>query len=121
MCRYQQWMDEPCHLKEYIPLKHHTCMIRFRLCWWAIEVNRPNDMGRLDRKCLVCGAVEVEDEYHVLMECPAYHNIPQEIWGGGSMSEGNMLAVMSVTHQRVLAKALYNIYKFRGNRNDNVI
>ncbi|GLI62404.1 hypothetical protein VaNZ11_005012 [Volvox africanus] len=40
-CRYQPWMGEPCHPKEYISLMHHMCLICFRLCCWAAEVNRP--------------------------------------------------------------------------------
>ncbi|GIL54492.1 hypothetical protein Vafri_10005, partial [Volvox africanus] len=54
MCRYVHWMGDPNHMDGYIPHTHHTSLIRFRLCCWAIEVNRPKGRARAVCHCPMC-------------------------------------------------------------------
>ncbi|GIL56604.1 hypothetical protein Vafri_11940 [Volvox africanus] len=91
-----------------------TSLIRFRLCCWAIEVNRPKGRARAVRHCPMCEREATEDEYHVLMECSAYGGLRQEIRQAGDFLEGNMAAVMSMCNQRRLAKVLHEIRRMRG-------
>ncbi|GIL51505.1 hypothetical protein Vafri_7470, partial [Volvox africanus] len=113
MCRYVHWMGDPNHMEGYIPHTHHTSLIRFWLCCWAIEVNRPKGRARAVRHCPMCEREATEDEYHVLMECSAYEGLRQEIRQAGDFLEGNMAAVMSMGNQRRLAKVLHEIRRVR--------
>ncbi|GIM11860.1 hypothetical protein Vretimale_15312, partial [Volvox reticuliferus] len=109
MCRYHHWMGDSKHMAGYIPHTHHISLIRFRLCCWVIEVNRPNGRVRALRYCPMCESGVVDDEYHVLMECPAYESIRLELLQAGDVLRGNMIAIMSLDNQRILAEALYEI------------
>ncbi|GLC46236.1 hypothetical protein PLESTB_001538400 [Pleodorina starrii] len=113
MCRYEHWMGDPSHLKTYIPSSHHRSLIRFRLCCWAIEVNRPNGRTRADRVCPMCNTGAVEDEYHVFLECPAYEGIRQNLQLSDALPNGNMCAVMTLGDQRLIAKALHEMRRLR--------
>jgi hypothetical protein len=117
MCRYEHWMGDPHHLEGYIPSSHHRSMIRFRLCCWAIEVNRPNGRMRADRVCPMCRSGAVEDEHHVFMECPAYDDIRQELRQANGIHNGNMSAMLTLGNQRLLAKALHAMRRLRSTHN----
>jgi hypothetical protein len=41
------------------------------LSCWELEDNRPNGRERAARTCRLCACAAVEDELHILMECPA--------------------------------------------------
>jgi hypothetical protein len=74
--------ERPPHLSRVMNHAHQTCLLRFRLgCWYILEVNkdRKKKQGqrrpRAQRLCTKCNRRCVEDELHVLMECPYYHAI----------------------------------------------
>lgn len=85
---YVEWVglrkadERPPHLSQVMNHAHQTCLLRFRLgCWSILEVNkdRKKKQGqrrpRAQRLCIKCNRRCVEDELHVLMECPFYHTI----------------------------------------------
>lgn len=73
------------HMRAAIPRELHVCLMRFRLgCWHRLEVNRARRRSgprtpRAQRCCPHCLSLLpplrrrcVEDELHVLFECPRY-------------------------------------------------
>jgi exonuclease III len=108
MCRHVRWMGATTHLKGYIPPKEHVSLLRFRLCVWALEVNRPGGRPRADRWCRVCGDRHaVEDEKHVLMECSAYEDLRSELFGASTPE--TMQEAMAHADQRALARLVHAI------------
>ena len=119
MCRHARWMGKEKHLKGYIPRKLQTSLMRFRLCVWDIEVNRPGGRDRADRWCRVCmDRSAVEDEKHVLLECPEYAVEREGLWALGisPSSETAMAKVMGVEDQRALARVVHAIRCRRLNK-----
>ena len=57
--------------------QHITTVACFRMGSHRLDVNTrrwgPDKVGRSQRLCYCCEANTVEDEKHVVMECPAYH------------------------------------------------
>ena len=101
-CRYLKWMGvaytPEAHKKRLddlrvcMPRKHHTALMRFRLGRWDLDVSRlarRPSKPRAERTCRVCRGGAVEDEFHVLMECPAYEPLRRavEFPGGQCMQE----------------------------------
>jgi len=114
MCRYEQWMGPASHCSVYIPRKQHVSLMRFRLCVWETEVNRPAGRARSDRKCPACrtdGAIE--DEKHILLECPKYADIRPELWTLGIASDALMKQIMGVDNQRALAGIVHRMHGSR--------
>ncbi|GIL42377.1 hypothetical protein Vafri_364 [Volvox africanus] len=108
MCRHTHWMGMPQHDASYIPM--YTSLLRFRLGAWALEVNRPNGRLREQRWCRVCNnADSVEDEYHVVMECPAYTEVHAGFADLGMGQRSNMLQIMSMEDQLGLARIIHSI------------
>jgi len=107
MCRYLQWMGQPKHCRGYILPKQHVTLMRFRMCVWPLAVNRPHGREREARWCQVCGNQQaVEDERHVLLECPVYADIRTNLWNMGATPGDRMDAVMGIENQRGLAQVL---------------
>ncbi len=77
--RYKHWMDLPAkgqghaHLAAGMTQRHHAVLLRFRLLCWDTAINRPDGRLRAARKCPNCPCVE--DEFHVMFECPHYADI----------------------------------------------
>ena len=77
--RYKHWMGLPAkgqahaHLAAGMTQRHHAVLLRFRLLCWDIAINRPDGRLRATRKCPNCPGVE--DELHVMFECPHYADI----------------------------------------------
>lgn len=114
MCRYEQWMEPASHCSIYIPRKHHVSLMRFRLCVWETEVNRPTGRARSDRKCPAChidGAIE--DEKHILLECPRYADLRADLWTLGVASNASMKQVMCLDNQKALAGIVHRMYGSR--------
>ena len=118
MCRHARWMGASMHLKGYIPNRAHISLMRFRLCVWALEVNRPGGRPRDERWCRVCGNRDcVEDERHVLLECPEYVEERELLWPEGVPPPGVMMSqVMAMGDQRVLARVIHAIKARRTSR-----
>ncbi|GFR52002.1 hypothetical protein Agub_g14425, partial [Astrephomene gubernaculifera] len=53
MCRYKNWMGDPVD-RGYITQRQHVNLMRFRLCVWGIEANRPRGRQRVARVCPMC-------------------------------------------------------------------
>ncbi|GIL47073.1 hypothetical protein Vafri_3898 [Volvox africanus] len=114
MCRHMHWMGMPHHDASYIPMPVYTSLLRFRLGAWALEVNRPNGRLREQRWCCVCNnADSVEDEYHVVMECPAYTEMRAGFAELGMGQSSNMLQIMSMQDQLGLARIIHSIHMRR--------
>jgi hypothetical protein len=61
--------------------KHQKALTRFRCCVHklAIEEGRHRNVERNLRLCTNCNMKVVENEYHFLLICPAYHNLRRQI------------------------------------------
>ena len=98
-----------------IPRKHHIELMRFRLGCWDIEANRPRGRARADRVCRFCatqGTRAVEDELHVLLECPAYAEMRL---ASGINADLGMKTVMTKSVTANLASLLYRIATHRND------
>ena len=125
-CRYAQWMGVAYspedhrkrlgHLRVCMPRKHHTALMRFRLGRWDLEVarlaRRPGRKPRAERVCRVCRGGAVEDERHVLLECPAYEPLRRAV---GFPIDLDMKSVMAWKDQSVLGSLLSHIQKARSD------
>ena len=118
MCRHARWMGDSSHLKDYIPNKAHISLMRFRLCVWTLEVNRPGGRPRDERWCRVCGNRScVEDERHVQLECHEYAEERELLWPSGIPPPGTTMAhVMAMGNQRDLARVIHAIRARRSNK-----
>ena len=123
MCRYKHWMGlidakgGPDgllgHTCSDIPRKHHVALMRFRLGCWDLEANRPGGRVRAGRVCRFCatqGTRAVEDELHVLLECPAYAEMRL---ASGINADLEMKTAMTKSVTANLASLLYRIATHR--------
>jgi hypothetical protein len=91
-----------------LPAKQHTGLMRFRVGSTAFAANQ-HHLGRAAADC-ICVACQrsgrgshIEDEKHVLMECPEYAAIRAAFAHSLPFSGGDMLEVMNCDNQRALA------------------
>ena len=126
-CRYANWMGLPfkagdqvqwlAHTKTVMPAAKHQLLMRFRLGCWELEVNRPNGRTRAERTCRVCGDnAAVEDELHVLCECPCYERLRLQYEGSIRFSEvgtRGMRAIMLESPPSELASFLHDVWTAR--------
>jgi hypothetical protein len=134
MAKYLHWMGLPFkgaegaqwlpHAQVFIPAPLHKLLMRFRMCCWPLKANRSLGVPRKRRVCPHCkkepteGTVAgedfdwgpIEDERHVLMECPAYQ---QERAAAQLPETDDMLSVMETADQRKLAAFLRVIWDKR--------
>ena len=94
ICRYMHWMGMPAvrrrkawkrqpllHTKQGVAHARHVSLMRFRTCTWDLQVNRSYNgkRSREERVCRLCVSAglgyPVEDEKHVLIECPAHQQL----------------------------------------------
>lgn len=72
-----------------LPDRHDRVLMRFRLGVWDLANAHPlPGTVRCERVCMFCArlaeqglpcpATIIEDEHHVLLECPAFHSLPEE-------------------------------------------
>ncbi len=108
--RYAHWMGvaykpgehkkKLAHLRVCMPRKHHIALMRFRLGRWDLDVSsfarKPVRKPRAERTCRVCNSSSVEDEKHVLMECPAYEPLRRAV---GFPEDMDMFEVMMTWDQ----------------------
>ena len=57
-----------------IPKRQRSLLAQFRtgILPLEVEVGRFRDTPLSDRKCKMCNLNNVENEYHLLLECPVY-------------------------------------------------
>ncbi len=102
------------HLMASMPRAVHTTLMRFRLGCWDLDVSRfarqPGRKPRGERTCRMCGGTEVEDELHVLLECPAYEPLRRAV--GLPIGE-NMRSIIASFDVMKLGNLLTQIYRIR--------
>lgn len=122
--RYARWMglpftqgEESCwlaHADVVMRPKLHQTLMRFRLLCWDLEVNRPQGRDRACRTCRICGdAQAVEDELHVLCECPAYESIRDRYESDLHFKERDMRSIMLEAPPIALASFLDEVWRER--------
>jgi hypothetical protein len=127
-CKYVCWMGLPdlashpkgrpaqqAHAMRAMGRDRHMCLMRFRLCQWSLAANRSYE-GQLlpsERVCLPCVAAQrgtpVEDELHVLMECPEHQALREEFTDRLPFDAG-MLEVMTCPNQADLGEFLCRLH-----------
>ena len=125
VCRYVKWMglpvnDADTHVRAPLPHTHlaiarerHQCLMRFRTCTWGLQFSR--SYGRVrgnprrersERVCRLCAAAglapAIEDEHHVLMECPSHQSL--RVKYNDLPFQSGMLAVMCHADPKRLAE-----------------
>ena len=101
------------HIKASIPPAQHKQLMRFRLGCWPLAANRTcGTVARDMRVCKVCRTGMVEDELHVLMECPVYSEIRSAF---NLLMDGSMRKLMLEGDQVQLAGLLSKIWSIRQN------
>ena len=101
------------HLGSSMPREHHRALVRFRLGCWDLDVSR---LARgPDRRlrawlCRVCQGGNVEDERHVLLECPRYAQLRQ---GAGIPIDRDMREIMLTFEQPKLGGFLWFVHRAR--------
>ena len=60
-----------------IPIKFRISLSKLRCSVHSlnVEVGRHNDIEYNLRTCSICNSMDVEDEFHFVMKCPAYSNL----------------------------------------------
>jgi hypothetical protein len=129
---YKHWMGAPFGLSEdrvwhaylcvYVPRDQLIALSRFRLCDWPLEVRRrtcwtaqgPAYRPRSERLCRLCSQ-GVEDERHVLFECPAYCTARSQcpLDFPAVTSDQQMLAFMRSSDPCLLANLLHRMQHIR--------
>jgi hypothetical protein len=108
------------HMRLNLPRETHVCLMRFRLgCWLMLMVNagrtaRP-PIPRAARLCAhppCTRARKVEDERHVLIDCPCYDHI-RASFPSLPFHDRDMRTLMTCPDQTALADLLYRIYWHR--------
>ena len=124
MSKYKHWMGLPFsksaaamwlpHATSFIPFSDHRKLMRFRLCCWPLAANRSwGCVPREQRICRLCNSSSVEDEHHILLDCPAYDSCRAE---SAVRFEGGMHEVMTKSDPAALAALLACIWDMRSTR-----
>lgn len=147
VCRYASWMggitwDEAAPQGRLMPVPHariaispdrHRILMRFRLGVWDLSNAYPlPGTLRCERVCMFCArraelglscpASIIEDEQHVLLECPAFQSLRAEFADRLPFAPGaSMLDVMACPDQRTLALFLERLHAlFTATHNSTV-
>jgi Reverse transcriptase (RNA-dependent DNA polymerase) len=101
----------PAHAKAFILIGVYKLYMRFRLGCWPLEANKPwETQVRAERLCTKCTMGAVEDEKHVLLECPAYTTAREKL----QLDPGcDMKTCMARKDQRGLAEVLGEMWIVR--------
>ena len=73
-----EWLDRPAYL--FLPYRPLCRFVRFKLgCHtWAIETGRWHGTPRMQRLCHRCTQVALDDDAHLVFECPAFEDLRRE-------------------------------------------
>jgi len=127
VCRYGCYMGGPDyadnkvaaapHVYTVMPAAAHISLMRFRLCAWSLEANRPAGRVRAARVCRMCAHAgrpdQQEDEMHVAIECPCYASLRLQ-YPDLPFADG-MFALMYSQHQASLGPFLQAVHHCREN------
>lgn len=77
--KYMSWFhnsttDLQPHLHNICPTAKHRCLIRLRLGCWQLRC-RDHTIPRHCRTCMLCDTNCIDDEQHVVFECPRFHRL----------------------------------------------
>lgn len=121
MAKYKCWMGlmfcghapivHTPHLACSMRGEAHRRLMRFRMCCWPIAANRAHGIERHLRVCPVCQSGAVEDEKHVLCDCPAYAHLRSE----AQLPQTSILNIMRNFDQVRLASLLLDIWALRNS------
>ena len=104
------------HVRAAIPPHKHKCLMRWRLKVWPLRANTDTGTPRPLRVCRFCSCGLIEDEKHVLLECPAYTALREKYGltsGAVPLAQRPMRDVMMKFDQVKLASLLYDILQRR--------
>ena len=92
-----------------IPRRLRRCLARFRTTSASleIEIGRRHNIPREDRLCRLCGMsnqIHIEDEYHVLLECPSYATIRDIYLENTTVNLFSFVSIMESDDNIVLTK-----------------
>ncbi len=116
--KYFSWF----HRKSYLGQPHlqfafqqiaYKTMMRFRLNSWKLHCYDHHIANRRHRICLKCNQRQIEDEKHVVFECPRYRNLRSDFQHLFTNNNGNMQAFMNQENQYALMVFLSKIHKDR--------
>ena len=129
VCKYVSWMglpdlsshpkgrpDRQPHLMRALGRDKHMRLMRFRLCAWDLAANRSQGRRLLpeERVCLPCVRAgrghPIEDEKHVLLECPEHQALRDEFADRLPFETGCMREVMGVENQADLGSFISRLH-----------
>jgi hypothetical protein len=126
MVKYMEWFysSTNSHLTTYgSELKLQT-LNRFRLGCIPLRSNdyKLKHIARSQRVCSICNTNTVEDELHILLECPAYNTIRQQsrLHHELLIHGTDMRKVMDTSDQNALASMIHKILESRKQHLDNM-
>jgi hypothetical protein len=111
------------YLTKSLPLMYIRLITKFRLSAHklSIESGRYSNTPRHNRLCNICGSVDVEDEFHFILKCPAYISqrksfIKKYYFNKPSVFKlVQLLSVQNVKELINLRKYLYQAIEIRNN------
>ena len=120
---YSKLKDEP-GMEKYLTsitnVKHRVDMTRLRLSCHSlhIETGRHRGTQRQDRICTLCNINTVEDETHVLVNCPVYHdiraeNIHRTILTSNLCDLDKAVKILKSADIKTVAKFIHQLFKTR--------
>ena len=104
------------HLKFSAPLRHMRSFYRFRLGSTQLKCYDHDVQPREARTCTLCSLGMIEDEKHLLFECPKYEDIRKDPRWSTLYSNGNetsMRTFLSQDDQCKLCSFIHHLLQFR--------
>ena len=116
--KYLAWFHDAAsevqhHLKLFLPPFRHRCLMKFRLGSWALRCHDHSILNRNDRKCTRCDLGLVEDEFHVVFECPSYDFVRCDFPDIFPWDDPNMNSFINGDSQRDIVDFIFAIYRAR--------
>ena len=120
LVRHHQWFEDKQspHLYFSAPEHHLKTLFKFRLGCTKLRVH-DHSIDRSNRICLLCGTGGVEDELHVLFECPSYNAFRlRPPWNSlfQNIVHGDVRAFMNQKCQCKVASFIHFILQYRLER-----
>jgi hypothetical protein len=126
LCTYASWFRDALkpslHLSLPLHSSLHFMLMRFRMSSHCLLIEQGRSMcaaqkvSRLDRVCPLCH-VEVEDEMHFCLACPAYDELRMKcrdlFINAFPMTNASMHAFMTQQNQRGIARFLCEAFQLR--------
>ena len=101
-----------------IPIKFRISLSKLRCSVHSlnVEVGRHNDIEYNLRTCSICNSMDVEDEFHFVMKCPAYSNL-RDIYlpnvNVDKCSVDDFYSLLNSSRDEVLQLSKFIYYAFR--------